>query len=57
MRVKYVVFNEKAFIPNNSCRSWIVMFGVLLERPHIAFWSAMSFWSNLRMSGIEYGPA
>jgi hypothetical protein len=26
IHVRYMVFSEKAFIPNNSCGSWVVIF-------------------------------
>ena len=37
MYLRYAFFNEKASIPNMSCGSWINIFDVYLDRPHILF--------------------
>ena len=37
MHLRYAFFNEKASIPNMSCGSWVTIFGVHLDRPHILF--------------------
>ena len=57
MHLRYAFFNENASIPNMSCGSWVTMFGVHLERPHIFFRIAIIFLSSFLMAGREYGIA
>ena len=57
MHLNYAFFNENVSIPNMSCGSWVTMFGVHLERPHIFFWIAIIFLSCFMMAGREYGTA
>ena len=37
MHLRYAFFNEKASIPNMSCGSWVIIFGMHLGTPHILF--------------------
>jgi hypothetical protein len=37
MHVRYAVFSEKTLLPNSSCGNCVVMLGMLLGRPHMAF--------------------
>ena len=55
MHLRYGFFNENALILNILCGSWVTMFGVHLDRPHIFFWIAIIFLSSLVMAGSEYG--
>ena len=55
MHLKYAFFSENASIPNMSCRSWITIFEMHLERPQIFFWIAIIFLSSLMIADKEYG--
>ena len=57
MHLKYAFFNENASIPHMSCGSWVTIFGVHLDRPHIFFWIAIIFLSSFMIVGREYGNA
>ena len=55
MHLKYAFFNENASIPNMLCGSWVTIFDVYLNGPHIFFWIAIIFLSSFMMAGKEYG--
>jgi hypothetical protein len=57
IHLKYTFSSKKAYSPNKSCGSWVIIFAVHLDRPHIAFWIPIIFLFNVLMVGSEYGTA
>ena len=55
IHLKYAFLSENASIPNKSCGSCVIIFGMHSESPQIFFWIAILFLSNLMMEGKEYG--